>query len=544
MVAKRIPIVGLVTAASLAIAPFTGFLYRNREEIQIVDLVPSLALAGCLVILLVLISVIAGRTLGLRWSIALGWCIFSIFWYRDVKIFVDDTLPESVRVFDGSVVWLVVLLTVFGACWHLAHRPFFHGAIAWFAVTIAIVPLGQYAFFLVSQSTQTPDSSWSSPEGTQALIERPDIYFLLLDGFGRQDVLEEAYGINIDPFVIELRNHGFVIADRALSAHPMTWLSIPAILDHSYQALPGDRGRPPTIDRQLAILAGASLTHRILMNNGYEFVTAATSYGTLCRPSPISEFEQCVVNRPDLDEAMLRASIRYKLAFMTPIIGLNSMGVIPRWVSRYWRAPDLLEDKSTHGGKAFLTSDILNVVSPSTIDGEPTPRFIFAHMMYSHPPFTLDSDCSFRTRGVPDQTIGWSDANAYRQGLECAISQVLELLDSIDPSAIVIIQSDHGPILGMPDSLDGVMGSLQSQDPPLREVWARASVFSAVRLPEVCRPTVSDYYAGVNTFPVIFACLSRLPSLVQPERSLWAWHDSRSVVDLTKLLRSYENGPK
>lgn len=529
----------MIAAGMLAAAPFSGFLSRNREEVSFSDLwVYAAAYMGAVLIVVVVISVAFGRRVGSRWSFLLGWCAFALFWYRDVKSFADGSSLMRLLPAQGAVVWGVTTLTILILVGTLSRRSWFPPAAMWFAVTIAMVPLGQYVWFSIS-SGESPRISASTGASTE-LERRPDIYFLLLDGYGRQDVLNELYGIDIGQSVEELRRKGFVVADRALSAHPMTWLAVSAILDQEYQALPGRRGRPSLMARQLALMSGDSRTHQILKANGYRFVTAATHYGSLCRPSLISDIEECVRQRPEVDEAILSSSIRYQLAFMTPLLGLSTSGVLPGWFSSLWQGPELLEDEETVGGKAFLTADVLAAVDAVRSRGDTHPLFVFAHMMYSHPPFTLGPDCAFLQRGVPDLSDGWGDMVAYRNGIECATSQVLELIEDVDPSAVIVIQSDHGPTLGRIDSLDEVIDEIGSPEAPMENLWARASVFSAVRLPEFCRSSVPDTYAGVSTFKVVLGCLAGTPQNPEQEMSYWTWHNSRAVVDLTGDLRAYE----
>ncbi|MFP6639931.1 MAG: hypothetical protein VCC04_06790, partial [Myxococcota bacterium] len=84
------------------------------------------------------------------------------------------------------------------------------------------------------------------------------------------------------------------------------------------------------------------------------------------------------------------------------------------------------------------------------------------------------------------------------------------------------------------------INDIGTPETPMENLWARASVLSAVRLPDSCRSFVSGTYAGVSTFKVILDCLSGTPQKPQPEISYWTWHNSRSVIELTGDLRTFE----
>jgi hypothetical protein len=535
---RRLPLGGMVAAASLATAPFSGFLYRNRELTSVADLWRYVVIyAGLLLVVVIAISLVFGRRTGSKWSFLLGWCAFALFWYRDVKSFTDDFFLTEGLPAHGPATWVLATLSVLILIYLLGERSWFPSACMWFAVTVALLPLGQYALFKATAESYVAESVQPTE-----LASRPDIYFLMVDGFGRQDVLKELFDIDTSGFVAELRRNGFVVADRALAAHPMTWLSIPAIMDQQYQAQPGDRDWLPTIWRQMSIQAGASRTHQVLLENGYHFVTATDSSWMLCNSSPISEITDCVVNHPEIDAAINAAYIRYQIAFMTPLLELVDYGLLPDGVAALWRGPAVLEDEAAVGGKAFLTRDVLDVVDAAHSRDGSTPLFVYAHMMYTHPPFTLGPECRFETRGVPDLSGGWDDVSGYQDGTDCAVSQLLELVSEVDPSAIIVIQSDHGSIQGWFD----IFHASGIADAPIEALWARMSVLSAVRLPESCRPSVSDTYAGVNTFKVVFDCLTGNPTLPTPERSYWAWNNYQPVIDLTDRIRTYETslGPK
>lgn len=531
---RRLPLAGMLTAVSLATAPLAGFLYRNRGLIRVADLwLYVVVCAGLLLAVVVSLSLVFGKQTGSRWSLLLGWCVFALFWYRDVELFADNFFLTKALPARGPIIWALATLSVLILIYRLRDRSWFLSAGMWFAVTVTLVPLGQYAVFTATTESQGVES-FHSTTGTENVMEsRPDIYFLLLDGFGRQDVLRELFGIDTSGFVEKLRQNGFVVANRALGAHPMTWLSIPAILDQDYQVLSGDRDWLSTTGQKDAVMEGSSRTHQILYANGYHFVTAGTAWPSLCDPSPISEVEDCVVRRPDIEAALSDAYIRYQITSMTPLLGLENYGLLPGVIAGFWQGPDLSE---TVGGKSFLTSDILEAVDKAHLRDDSTPLFVFGHMMYPHPPFTLGPECGVQARGLPDLSGGWDDVSGYQDGVDCAITQVLELVAEVDPSAVIVIQSDHGPTPGSPDSLS-------EADVPIESLWARASVLSAVRLPERCRPFVSDTYAGTNTFKVIIDCLAGNPNLPVPERSYWAWEDDDTVTDLTDRLRTYEESP-
>jgi hypothetical protein len=187
-------------------------------------------------------------------------------------------------------------------------------------------------------------------------------------------------------------------------------------------------------------------------------------------------------------------------------------------------------------GGTFMVDDILRTVDSVKEKHALVPVFVLAHMMYPHPPYTLDSDCGPSSHETFRPSVdAWDDIMGMRMGIDCTQQQILSLIDSIGRDAVIVIQSDHGPGHG------SLIGATTIGDIPVEDLWIRASVFSAVRLPDRCRSQVSDTYAGVNTFRVVFSCISGIPRALKPQSSLWAWYDDRAVVDVTDRLRRYED---
>lgn len=65
------------------------------------------------------------------------------------------------------------------------------------------------------------------------IIER-DIYFIVLDGYARCDVLREFYDFDNTAFINYLKQKGFFVASRSHSNYAWTHLSLPSMLNFEY----------------------------------------------------------------------------------------------------------------------------------------------------------------------------------------------------------------------------------------------------------------------------------------------------------------------
>lgn len=529
---------GIVASVSLAIAPFSGFLYRNRGEASFEDTWRYGAVFGGAVLIVVVgIALSSGKQTGSRWSFLLGWGVFALFWFRDVESFADDFSLTSALPARGPVTWAVATLVISVVIHRFSGQPWFPSAAAWFAVTIVALPLVLYALFAASSDAEPSSSKQAEVASVISFEQQPDIYFLMLDGLARQDVLDVMFDIDISEFVEELRRDGFIVADRALGAHPNTLLSFPAVLEQDYQVLPGDPGPPKTNEKQIAKMAGANRTQETLRANGYHFISAGSGE-LLCNPSPVSHIETCVEEW--FSSAIHQVSIREQILHMTPFLGIEHHGLLPESIASWLLGTSQRWNQESAGGKGFLVGDILDAVESVRADGISKPLFIAAHMKHTHPPFTLDEHCNYRDLGLRVTKGEWDDVTGYQYSIECAAKQIRALIDHVDPSAVIVLQSDHGPVEGDPHSLTD-FGDPDGPTVPIGKVWARAAVFSAVRLPAHCRSFVPDTYAGVTTFKVVFGCLSGNLEIPEPEKTYWTWYWDHEVLDLTDRLREYTN---
>ena len=92
------------------------------------------------------------------------------------------------------------------------------------------------------------------PEETQAQgltmpINPPDIYYILLDGYTRSDVLSTRFGFDNSDFLANLEALGFYIADCSQSNYKHTHLTLPSLMNMVYiEDLVGEIPEGATID--------------------------------------------------------------------------------------------------------------------------------------------------------------------------------------------------------------------------------------------------------------------------------------------------------
>ena len=71
-------------------------------------------------------------------------------------------------------------------------------------------------------------------QGVTSLEVMPNIYYIILDGYARGDVLKEIYQYDNSEFINFLEKKGFYVADKSFANYCQTVLSIPSALSINY----------------------------------------------------------------------------------------------------------------------------------------------------------------------------------------------------------------------------------------------------------------------------------------------------------------------
>ena len=313
-------------------------------------------------------------------------------------------------------------------------------------------------------------ASVADAPATIAPEPRRNIYHVILDGFGRPDVLKERYGLDLGGFVRELESRGFVVPARSQSNYAQTFLSLGSTLNLSYldsvaEAM-GDSG-----DRRVL--------HHLIQNNalmliakraGYRVIAIGSNYAATER---IDAADACHCTQFGLRE------IESTAVNLTPLRALP----LSRW---------------TYDAHRRKVEESFRHLRESTAEAGPT--FVFAHILAPHPPFVFGHDGravsnAGRMFSLLDGTKypGSHDeyAAGYREQSRYIAREILSAIDVMlarnGPAPVIVVHGDHGPgSIEEPESLRGEKG---------RE---RMAIFSAYYFPGDSRPSMPPHVSPVN----------------------------------------------
>jgi hypothetical protein len=119
----------------------------------------------------------------------------------------------------------------------------------------------------------------SAHQIAQANDSSPDIYYIILDGYGRADVQQEFYGLDNRAFLKGLSERGFYVPEQSSSNYPQTYLSLSSSLNMSYiDSLSNLMGNSDARDPLRYLIQNNSVT-KMLREAGSQFILISSGYG-------------------------------------------------------------------------------------------------------------------------------------------------------------------------------------------------------------------------------------------------------------------------
>ncbi len=315
----------------------------------------------------------------------------------------------------------------------------------------------------------------------------PDIYYIILDGYGRQDVLQNVYGFNNDDFVSYLESRGFFIAERARSNYVQTPLSLSSSLNFDYINFAQEYAGSKSINRlPLFSLLRNSRARMVLEQADYQFIATSSGY-------PFTEFTDAdVYLSPYLSTLNELERFYLSTTVLDPLISADT--TIGNTLRHYLPLP---------GYEASRDRILYSLNQLTKIPEREGPKFVFVHIVGPHPPFVLNRRGEVVKPSGPylagdGEAFGGSPAEYQQQYIEQLIfinSQVQEAVEAILEKSvhppIILIQGDHGPgSLLRRDSLENTC------------LFERSSILSAYYLPNNSSSLPQDI-SPVNSFRVI-----------------------------------------
>jgi hypothetical protein len=286
---------------------------------------------------------------------------------------------------------------------------------------------------IVSFSVQNQASQTSAEKNTSALdlkvnSQPPDIYYIILDGYGRSDVLKNEYDYDNSDFLNGLRDLGFYVADCSQSNYAQTQISLASSLNFNYLDALSDRFVPGSEDRTgLDALIHHGLVRQSLEKAGYKTVAFATGF----LATELSDADYFLSPRRSIGELNEFESLLMETTFARLLLDANTFGMQNSGSELYRE-------------RTLFTLDKLDKLS--YIKG---PKFVFAHLVIPHPPYVFGPTGGPVEPADVGTTKTQQGASHYRDQALYVSTRMAEIVPRIIANSatppIIVIQGDHGP---------------------------------------------------------------------------------------------------
>jgi hypothetical protein len=405
-----------------------------------------------------------------------------------------------------SVLWILLLAAVFSVLRRTKEQR----------IVRICAPLNLISGILVAtvvlqslaSSQRGDDGQYFDATATSAATrttETPDIYYIILDGYARADVLSKHYGYDNSPFLDALREHGFTINEKSHANYYWTFLSLASSLNMNYlPAVLGEGIDPASQDRSTAYeRIRNNVVAQTLRRYGYRFVHLQSTWGA-------------TLANPYADTLISCGATLFTDEFYRTLAEASWLRVL-----------------MPHASGQLAECHKKNFASLAAIAAEDGPKFVFAHFILPHHPYLFDRHGNvLRDATIANQfdfqAFLWEKRAGYLEQLlyvnDSVLDTVSQIVSSSEQPPVIVLQSDHGPQLST---------GLDEEE----QQRARLANLAAFHLPGATPNLIPQGDSPVNFFRRIlgFYLGTELPPLAN--RYYYSWYNRPyGFKDVTALI--------
>ena len=328
-------------------------------------------------------------------------------------------------------------------------------------------------------SSYFQDHTFSIPKHTSP----PNVYYIILDGYPRNDILEKHVSFDNSKFTNFLKQRGFHVAENSHSNYSLSSTSISSTMNMNYINFLADelgedsRSYDPLLGKDFGLYADNQVIKNFKLM-GYK-VAKIGSVPMYLHEIPLADTSLCYKSIHLMDNRLFDTVGR------TSMIGY----LIERWSEDLQRQIILCAFEELPKISSYYEE----------------PVFVWSHIMIPHFPLIFGANGEPITPGSsllvmnnPEFTdSSWNIKQQFLQQLQFTNKKSIKLIDEIlekEEQSIIIIQSDHGS--GFDTNL---------QDPTYADVVQKLSNLNAIYFPnEKHREMLTDDRSNVNTFRTVF----------------------------------------
>ena len=328
----------------------------------------------------------------------------------------------------------------------------------------------------------------------------PDVYFLILDGYGGKNSLKDDLNFDNSEFIENLEEKGFTVIPNSHSNYPQSFLSIPSTMNMKYLNYLKDTLGEESRDQLTAMkMMNNFLAMEIFKSKGYKTVNFLTTDFEIN-----ADYQACESKR-----------ILESNELMSALTKINIFEYVITWI----------ELQNTREKQECYFSEISEIHKKFD-----EPVFVFAHIMVPHPPNVFGPNGEHVMPRIYHNEWGTEeDKGRYLDTLQYTNLRLDEFVEKVlketDHEPIIIIQSDHGTDF-----------DFNWDDPTNKMLKQRFSNLNAYYFPKGGDLLYGDI-TPVNSFRIMFNSNFNSNFELLDDRAYWSTYDKPyGFKDVTELL--------
>jgi hypothetical protein len=352
---------------------------------------------------------------------------------------------------------------------------------------------------IINESKVTPPALSGS---AQLKDNKPDIYYIVLDRYASHDVLKQQFNYDNSKFKNFLNNQGFTVNEDAFSNYPLTTASISSTLnaDYTNQVVQPYKDKEVQSRTLYHNLIRQSSVIKALKQGGYSYYHIGSTYGASDNASQADQ-DLVYANSLSIFEKVnkrLRSFENYQF-YNSPFYSFSNVAL------SWWPLKHTELNNEQYVNKQL--SELNNLAGQ--VSGN---RFIFAHILVPHDPFTFNGDGSI---SISPGTDNYEKPikEKYLGQIQYISNQIQTIVEQInqksDKKAVILLNADEGPYpWDMNKSLG--LGSTEQTDINLQDMtkypddWLKMKfgILQAVQIPEMSKNDEQNL-SSVNLFRIV-----------------------------------------
>jgi hypothetical protein len=400
-------------------------------------------------------------------------------------------------------------------------------------VNLALSVVGAYLFLSTLISITAPllsskkaDTSTDNKAQTASVAKvdkknLPDIYYVLLDGYARQDILKSNFGYDNSTFINDLKKRGFYVADKSHSNYAHTHVSVPSTMNMEYvNYLSKEVGETSNDRTPLKKIFDYNKVVPAFKVLGYKYIQIGSQWDW-ANSSPLADVHI------KTDEKANSKILNIKLDEFA-LVYLQTTAIKP------WVASSIQGTLLSRVLGAFERTEKISKIKDPTLS--------FTHILAPHPPYLfnrngpipgLTTQLALNNPGFSNRE-GFVDQTVYTNKL--ALKLIGNILNNSDKPPIIIVASDHGPASSL-SSKDFKQTDLSKMN--VKGVRERMANLMTYYFPDHDYSKLYPTITPVNSFRVILKQYFNEDIGLLPDKSYFSdnGHNQYRFTDVTELVK-------